>query len=122
MDDDCSCCDLDSCEEKPEQAHEELGLGGKMTPVKTCGVSGLRKRTSAKSSSSPSVSKEACGEHRNIVRSRYNDTLAAFGCVCKALLARGVKSCCTPTSTSGLLRCPPKPSTVDDITNPLYDS
>ena len=131
--DDCSCCDNDSCEEKPEQTHEELALGLKSTPVKTCGGSGLRKRTSAKSSSSPPTPKEACGEHRNIVRSRYNDTLSAFGCVCKALLARGVKSRCTPTPGGKAVTRPassknsarlsiPKRASVDSCRPPSVDS
>ncbi|KAI1791898.1 heavy metal translocatin [Ganoderma leucocontextum] len=97
---DCACCDDDGCKDKskwdgPAMSSEPTHLN----PIKTCEDSGLHKRTSAKSSSSPSIPKEACGEHRNIVRSRYNDTLAAFGCVCKALLARGVKSCCTPAAS-----------------------
>ena len=39
---------------------------------------------------------EACGEHRNIARKRQTDTLAAFGYVCRALLARGLQACCAP--------------------------
>lgn len=69
-------------------------------PAKTREESGLRKRTSAKhATSSATYPKEACGEHVSIARSRYNNTLAAFGCVCKVLLARGLNSCCsTPSS------------------------
>ncbi|KAI0642384.1 heavy metal translocatin [Trametes meyenii] len=95
----CTCCeeestaaDVNSTNDKTEDTHVPVA------PVKACGGhSGLRKRTSAKHSHSHSPAdypKEACGEHRSIARSRYNDTLAAFGCVCKALLARGLNSCC----------------------------
>ncbi|KAL1945004.1 hypothetical protein VTO73DRAFT_2624 [Trametes versicolor] len=94
---DCTCCDKDAMatdsannEDKAEAAPTSPG------PAKTCQQSGLRKRTSAKhATSSATYPKEACGEHRSIARSRYNDTLAAFGCVCKALLARGLNSCCS---------------------------
>ncbi|KAI0675981.1 heavy metal translocatin [Trametes maxima] len=94
----CTCCeeestdvDNNSTNDKTEDTHVPAA------PVKACsGHSGLRKRTSAKHTHSPDdYPKEACGEHRSIARSRYNDTLAAFGCVCKALLARGLNSCCS---------------------------
>ncbi|RPD64500.1 heavy metal translocatin [Lentinus tigrinus ALCF2SS1-7] len=66
------------------------------TPASACEQGGLRKRPTTKTSPAPpTYRKEACGEHRTIARGRYNDTLAAFGCVCRALLARGLKSCCT---------------------------
>ncbi|KAF7795713.1 hypothetical protein EIP86_006878 [Pleurotus ostreatoroseus] len=55
---------------------------------------GLRKRKGAKNGQG--LPEEACGKHMLLVRDRYMDTLAAFGCVCKAMLARGLQSCCTP--------------------------
>lgn len=54
---------------------------------------GLRKRKVPKNRDP--LPKEACGEHKSLARNRYTDTLAAFGCVCKAMLARGLQSCCT---------------------------
>ena len=51
---------------------------------------GLRKRKSPKVST-----QDACSEHKKIIRKRHGDTLAAFGCICKAMLARGLQSCCT---------------------------
>ncbi|KAH9893270.1 heavy metal translocatin [Cubamyces lactineus] len=92
---DCTCCE----EEEDVASTQEDGINKCLpvhVPTSTCGGSGLRKRTVAKASHSASAyPKEACGEHRSIARSRYNDTLAAFGCVCKALLARGLSSCCS---------------------------
>ncbi|KAM5541446.1 hypothetical protein V8D89_005000 [Ganoderma adspersum] len=124
----CACCDDDGCKDAKE---DEAPID--VNPVKSCAESGLRKRTSTKSSSSPSIPKAACGEHRNIVRSRYNDTLAAFGCVCKALLARGVKSCCTPTASGKAAARPassrnsarlsiPKRSSIQSSRAPSIDS
>lgn len=54
---------------------------------------GLRKRKVAKAGKD--LPKEACGEHKSLARKRQQATLSAFGCVCKALLARGVQSCCS---------------------------
>ncbi|KAI8985602.1 heavy metal translocatin [Trametes punicea] len=94
---DCTCCnkepkpmDLDDAAEKAETV---LTFSA---PSKGCERTTLPKRTAVKHAhSTPSHPKEACGEHRSIARNRYNDTLAAFGCVCKALLARGLNSCCS---------------------------
>ncbi|KAI1796745.1 heavy metal translocatin [Ganoderma leucocontextum] len=96
---DCTRCDEDDGKDKLKEGGDTT-TSSQASPVKSCEHSGLRKR-SPKSSSTPSIPKEACGEHRSIARSRYNDTLAAFGCVCKALLARGLKSCCTPPALTG---------------------
>ncbi|KAI0358286.1 heavy metal translocatin [Trametes cingulata] len=94
---DCTCCDdKDSIASDAGKLKETVqDIPTLSTPAKSCEHPGLRKRTSAKHADSPpAYPKEACGEHRSIARSRYNDTLAAFGCVCKALLARGFNSCC----------------------------
>ncbi|CAL1715297.1 unnamed protein product [Somion occarium] len=59
---------------------------------------GLRKRKNiAKPEGLPQV---ACGEHKSLALSRQRETLALFGCVCKALLARGLESCCVTQSTN----------------------
>lgn len=34
----------------------------------------------------------------SVARTHQNDTLAAFGCICRAMLARGLQSCCSPRS------------------------
>ncbi|KAH8102902.1 heavy metal translocatin [Cristinia sonorae] len=47
------------------------------------------------------ASKGACGGHKTIAR-RQVETLASFGCICKALIARGLQGCCaTKLSTTG---------------------
>ncbi|KAI0831947.1 heavy metal translocatin [Trametes gibbosa] len=89
----CTCCDKDDAASVKENP---MDIPMPSAPAPSCEHTGLRKRTSATHSHSPpAFPKEACGEHRSIARSRYNDTLAAFGCVCKALLARGLNSCCS---------------------------
>ncbi|KAI0714207.1 heavy metal translocatin [Cerioporus squamosus] len=88
---DCTCCPSDAGNE------QKTTTSRPSTPASTCEDGGLRKRPVTKASPAPpTYPKEACGEHRTLARGRYNDTLTAFGCVCKALLARGLKSCCTP--------------------------
>ena len=37
----------------------------------------------------------ACGEHMTVAKTRQKDALTTFGCLCKALLARGRQSCCS---------------------------
>nr|VWO96225.1 Uncharacterized protein [Ganoderma boninense] len=128
----CTCCEEHEEKDKLKDGGD-AATSAQPPPVKSCEHSGLRKR-SPKSSSTNSIPKEACGEHRNIARSRYNDTLAAFGCVCKALLARGRKSCCThPTLTGKAVARPvssrhsvklnaPKRKSLDSCCSPSVDS
>ncbi|KAI0676041.1 heavy metal translocatin [Trametes maxima] len=111
----CSCCDTESVatDKAPEGPKDKPNLKDVNTPaapVHEPSQPGLRKRASAKQSVIPTEKpKDTCCKDRAPSRSRYSDTLAAFGCVCKALLARGFDSCCTtrqnrkPTarSTSG---------------------
>ncbi|KAH9849871.1 heavy metal translocatin [Lenzites betulinus] len=103
---DCSCCDKDDTASIKENAAD---IPTPSAPAEGCGYAGLRQRTSAKPSHSPPpYPKDACGEHRSIARSRYNDTLSAFGCVCRALLARGLSSCCsTPVNGKAVARSTP---------------
>lgn len=60
---------------------------------------GLRSRHTARTDSPTNVEplpSEACGQHKMFARrKRYQDTLAMFGCVCRAMLAHGLQSCCT---------------------------
>ncbi|CCM02613.1 uncharacterized protein FIBRA_04716 [Fibroporia radiculosa] len=63
-----------------------------------CGHIGLRRRFTSRSDTvidPSSLPSEACGLHLSFARKRYQDTLTAFGCICKAMLAHGLKSCCT---------------------------
>ncbi|KAI0692281.1 E1-E2 ATPase-domain-containing protein [Cytidiella melzeri] len=52
---------------------------------------GLRKRKLAKTD----LPSKACGQHVSEARNRQKDTLAAFGCICRAMLAKGLQSCCS---------------------------
>ncbi|RDX54158.1 heavy metal translocatin [Lentinus brumalis] len=87
----CTCCTSDVDEK------QKTAIPLPSTPVSTPKHDEHRKRpTTSTFTALPTYPKEACGEHRTLARGRYNDTLAAFGCVCRALLARGLKSCCAP--------------------------
>ena len=59
---------------------------------------GLRNRK-ASSKAKAALPKTACAEHKSLATNRYGDTLAAFGCICKAMIARGLQSCCTARPT-----------------------
>ncbi|KAI9062670.1 heavy metal translocatin [Trametes sanguinea] len=91
---DCTCCEssgtIDHC-----HAEEKGKAASPVAAPPTDHKHSAQKTATKHDHSGPAYPKEACGEHRSIARSRYNDTLAAFGCVCKALLARGLNSCCT---------------------------
>lgn len=47
--------------------------------------------------SAPSDNDDACEYHRKKTRSQYRASLEALGCICKALLARNLESCCNKT-------------------------
>lgn len=53
---------------------------------------GGSKRDRAESRQMPA--QDACSKHRRIVQKRYGATFAAFGCICKAMFARGLDTCC----------------------------
>ncbi|KAH9933447.1 E1-E2 ATPase-domain-containing protein [Fomitopsis serialis] len=79
-----SCADVDATAVAP--------------PTRPCTHIGLRKRKSPRDDANPEAAPfppEACGQHRSFARNRYQQTLAAFGCVCKAMLSFGLQSCCT---------------------------
>ncbi|KAH8101622.1 heavy metal translocatin [Cristinia sonorae] len=44
------------------------------------------------------IPKPACGGHQSIAR-RKMETLASFGCICKAMIERGLQSCCSTKIT-----------------------
>ncbi|KAK7545307.1 E1-E2 ATPase-domain-containing protein [Phyllosticta citricarpa] len=46
----------------------------------------------------------ACEDHKQKTRSKYSASLEALGCICRALLARNLESCCDRTATSTLRR------------------
>ncbi|KAI0642457.1 heavy metal translocatin [Trametes meyenii] len=94
----CSCCDDDAfCDDEKKSGEEKSPVSG----VPVVGEvpnkhSSLRKRTvPTQPIQNAESSRDECCKERPASRSRYSDTLAAFGCVCKALLARGLDSCCT---------------------------
>ncbi|KAI0077746.1 heavy metal translocatin [Panus rudis PR-1116 ss-1] len=66
------------------------------TELHSCG---LRKRRPCK----PVLPQEACGEHKYLALTRQRETLSAFGCICKAMLARGLDSCCMTHGLKGLV-------------------
>ncbi|KAK8199009.1 E1-E2 ATPase-domain-containing protein [Phyllosticta capitalensis] len=41
----------------------------------------------------------ACDFHKRKTRSKYSESLEALGCICRALLARNLESCCTKSAT-----------------------
>ncbi|KAK0639724.1 copper-translocating P-type ATPase [Cercophora newfieldiana] len=45
-----------------------------------------------------------CGYHKRVTRDHYATTLAALGCICRALLALGQESCCAPKQRSSIDR------------------
>ncbi|KAI0736438.1 heavy metal translocatin [Fomitopsis betulina] len=51
--------------------------------AKPCTHIGLRKRKTRSSDAT-------CGQHRSFARSRYQQTLSAFGCICRAMLSYGL--------------------------------
>ncbi|KAI0761817.1 heavy metal translocatin [Trametes elegans] len=112
---DCTCCDNESAAAVTTELKENSHDASPQSQGDSSTATGLRKRMPAKHShAAVDHSRKACNEHRSIARSRYNDTLAAFGCVCKALLARGLSSCCStplhgkavarPISSGGSIR------------------
>ncbi len=58
--------------------------------------SGCSRRGGAESYQNPVQG--ACSRHRRTVQERYGATFAAFGCICKAMFARGLETCCTVQS------------------------
>lgn len=48
----------------------------------------------------------ACGEHKSIALSRHRETLTLFGCICRAMLARGLESCCVNQTANKRARNP----------------
>ncbi|EMD37412.1 hypothetical protein CERSUDRAFT_83183 [Gelatoporia subvermispora B] len=59
---------------------------------------GLRRRIAVQPGCDATQTKlpqEACEHHVSVARARHGSTLAAFGCICKAMLAHGLQSCCT---------------------------
>ncbi|PCH44481.1 copper-translocating P-t [Wolfiporia cocos MD-104 SS10] len=63
-----------------------------------CAYTGLRHRVPhgvESSTDHPSLPSKACSQHKSFANKRYGSTLAAFGCICRAMLAHGLQSCCT---------------------------
>ncbi|KAK8167638.1 E1-E2 ATPase-domain-containing protein [Phyllosticta citribraziliensis] len=51
-----------------------------------------------------SGSSTACEDHKQKTRSKYGRSLEALGCICRALLACNLESCCDRTATATLRR------------------
>lgn len=94
------------------------GAGKAVNPAaKACTHIGLRKRKTRSSDADDTaalIPPEACGQHMSFARSRYQQTLSAFGCICKAMLSYGLQSCCT---TSNVLKGPMKAHSVRSRTS-----
>jgi len=58
--------------------------------------SGCSKRDGAEFHGNPVQG--ACSQHRRAVQDQYGATFAAFGCICKAMFARGLETCCAVRS------------------------
>lgn len=95
-----------------EEVSESAGTTAVNPTVKACTHIGLRKRKARSSDASDGaalIPAEACGQHKSFARGRYQQTLSAFGCVCRAMLSYGLQSCCT---TSDASKGPAKPLSV----------
>ncbi|KAL4252894.1 cation transport ATPase (P-type) family protein [Abortiporus biennis] len=101
----CASCDSETetckCGDTPGKLGEyvdDSNPNGPLSDINTESIHacGLRKRTTKREGKlTVTLPSEACKEHKSIARNRYTDTLTAFGCVCKAMLARGLQSCCS---------------------------
>ncbi|KIP03427.1 hypothetical protein PHLGIDRAFT_37430 [Phlebiopsis gigantea 11061_1 CR5-6] len=83
----CKCEDVTDNKELSE-SHASIFEG--LDTVHSCG---LRKRKAAKAAKK--LPREACGEHKSLVRKRHNDTLTAFGSTAS------VNSCCADSCCGG---------------------
>jgi hypothetical protein len=57
----------------------------------------------------------ACKKHLNETRQKFGETLEALGCICRALLARNLESCCTTSSRPSSIR-PKLASSTSSVT------
>ncbi|KAJ3482835.1 hypothetical protein NLI96_g6713 [Meripilus lineatus] len=99
-DDDCTCCGSESTECASLHDHNEV--------AEDTGHHAGHSHGSAHhghgGNGATSFPKQACEEHISIAKIRQRDALAAFGCVCRAMLARGWNSCCTTQSDKPRVR------------------
>lgn len=86
-----------------EEASQSPDTAAVSPAAKPCTHIGLRKRKTRSSDASDMdalIPSEACGQHRSFARSRYQQTLSAFGCICRAMLSYGLQSCCATSDAS----------------------
>ena len=113
----CSICwpadktEVDTAVMPMSDSCDEAHCVSKNTSLDDTHACGLRKRKKAQITGRKPLPSEACGEHAAVVKSRQKDTLAAFGCICKAMLARGLQSCCSP-----------RPQTLANIVSSSFNS
>ncbi|OCH96378.1 heavy metal translocatin [Obba rivulosa] len=103
-------CDSDSiistcCGETantPDQAgsgaKKHVFSSGDAVSKSACRDTGLRRRMTkhpGDGGDQAALPSKACGHHMSVAWARQKSTLAAFGCICKAMLAHGLQSCCT---------------------------
>ncbi|KAH6995696.1 E1-E2 ATPase-domain-containing protein [Ilyonectria sp. MPI-CAGE-AT-0026] len=103
------CCDV-SCLDRlalRECERSDAAAQGENTPCTTGCCS------QASSSCAGVTDGKACGQHHRSTRDRYGSTLEAIGCICRALLALGLESCCESRQRSSLekKRCSKNSST-----------
>src|SRR6266516_989740 len=66
-----------------------------------------------------------CKKHLSSARERYASTLEALGCICKALLALNLETCCTPKRSPFEMRDikhTGQPANDTDLINVAMDS
>ncbi|EMD38979.1 hypothetical protein CERSUDRAFT_112690 [Gelatoporia subvermispora B] len=95
-----TCCgETSSSSDKDDIGVKKHTSGtGNAVSTSACRRTGLRRRVTAQSGNDEAhahLPQEACVHHMSVARARQKSTLAAFGCICKALLAHGLQSCCT---------------------------
>ncbi|KAK8221625.1 E1-E2 ATPase-domain-containing protein [Phyllosticta capitalensis] len=57
----------------------------------------------------------ACDFHKRKTRSKYSESLEALGCICRALLARNLESCCTKSATLRRRRRSPRAASPESF-------
>ncbi|KAF2452828.1 E1-E2 ATPase-domain-containing protein [Lineolata rhizophorae] len=104
------CCD-DSCLEKIAMRECEEQCG-ELRNRKSANKAGKKPMASASvretRSSSSTRNNSSCDYHTQTTRQRYGAQLEAVGCICKALLARNLESCCSTAKCSSSIHGTPK--------------
>lgn len=117
-----------SIQPSPDRSHTTCSQDMEKRELSQCSKeyngshSGGAEREGAKSPQMPA--QDACSKHRRTVQERYGATFVAFGCICKAMLARGLDTCCTVQSqhsrSSSLRSNTPIPQSGRAKREPIY--